>query len=420
MEHDHEVAEPTFDNHFDRLPDEVILHALMYVADARSLAAWSATSGRHQRLALDNLIWRRLYETHFGTSLFEPPLPPHVNWHWMYQAQSRPARPTGIDVGTLFLADGDRVYWGDVVNGLPHGFGLCINGLPPVRDGPPSKPTAAGGRLAYLTQCHWVHGQMHGIAVETATDGTRVERRWNNGTSEDHGTIAYVSGARYRGALASSLPHGHGVLTLPNGSTVERKWHYLDRIEPFANGDTNIAFRKKKGRPHAGIYMWADGTRYEGERDEGGRKHGRGVMIYASGAIYEGAWRIGKRHGRGVMIYDDGDRYEGDWCDDMRGGHGTFTWSSGQVYEGSYQQGWRHGPGVVQCANGDTFDRFYHEGKRRGRGTVSFVDGSRLSSLCDDWTHTNDAVVTHRAGDGPCRPSSPCRACAALSDARLK
>ena len=44
-------------------------------------------------------------------------------------------------------------------------------------------------------------------------------------------------------------------------------------------------------------------------------------------------------HGKGVMIWSDGRVYEGDFQDDKRHGHGVYTWKDGRKYVG----GWKNG-----------------------------------------------------------------------------
>ncbi|AJF97413.1 Morn repeat protein [Pandoravirus inopinatum] len=203
MDCEHKILQLGDDAPFDRLPDEVLLRVLMAIGDVASLRAWSLTSRRHHQLALDDLLWRYLCETHFGPSPFEPPLPPHVNWRWIYQAQSRPARPTGTDVGAVRVQGSNaRIYWGDVVDGQPHGFGVCIYGLCLIHDDGLSRkridiaqPTPMPMTSVDRTQCEWVHGKMHGTAVETNPSGTKIKRLWENDVRACHGTIVYVSGA---------------------------------------------------------------------------------------------------------------------------------------------------------------------------------------------------------------------------------
>ncbi|AJF97416.1 Morn repeat protein [Pandoravirus inopinatum] len=425
MECAHEIRQLDSDALFDRLPDEVVLCVLTEL-DPKSLRAWSLTSRRHQQLALDDSIWSHLCDAHFGPSLFEPPLPPHVTWRWVYQAQSRSARSAGADVGAVWVEINGtcRVFWGDVVDGQPHGFGLCVKDLDLTEDdGPARKKKKLGLAQETPTTCiaariqgDWVQGRLDGATVEIRADGLKVERRWNQGESETHGALTYRSGAQYQGGLGwCGDPHGRGTLTLRGGATIEREWHRLDSITVRPNGNVCVHFFRSRQLPRTGIYMWPDGKRYDGEFNKYGQKHGHGIIVCANRTIYQGTWRNDKQHGHGIMSHSDGDRYEGDWAGGMRDGHGTYTWTSGQVYEGHYSQDRRHGPGIIKHANGDVYDGTYHDGRRRGRGTMSFVDGSRLSAIWDDMTYTDARIIFHRAGNDPCSSAGPCSACVALS-----
>ena len=63
-----------------------------------------------------------------------------------------------------------------------------------------------------------------------------------------------------------------------------------------------------------------------------GRLHGKGVMTYPDGRLYEGDFKNNQRNGFGVMIYQDGgkysegSRYEGGWRDDKRHGKGVMIY----------------------------------------------------------------------------------------------
>jgi len=83
------------------------------------------------------------------------------------------------------------------------------------------------------------------------------------------GSISWVGG-KYRGDLKDNMPHGQGVLFLPNG------------------------------------------TRYEGEWI-GGKPHGKGRIEFPDGAVYEGELYRGKRHGYGKFFKPDGSVVTGLW-----------------------------------------------------------------------------------------------------------
>lgn len=44
-----------------------------------------------------------------------------------------------------------------------------------------------------------------------------------------------------------------------------------------------------------------------------GRRHGYGMLHYATGALYEGQWCEELKHGRGVFAFENGSIWEGEW-----------------------------------------------------------------------------------------------------------
>ncbi|AVK75186.1 Morn repeat domain containing protein [Pandoravirus quercus] len=400
MEHEHEIRQPDSDAPFDRLPDEVVIHVLRET-DPKSAGAWSLTSRRHQQMALDDSIWRYWCETHFGPSLFESPLPPHVTWRWIYQAQCRLACSTGADVGAAVIEGGRKVYWGDTVDGQPHGFGLSVDQTSQVCDGHIRARLATGGRanntsLPGRFQGQWTRGAMHGPGLTIDRDGTRVESHWDSGVRRDHVVITYADGNRYEGKAIACMPHGKGTKTLANGEQHQGAWEWGvphgEGTTRWPNGDLCVG-RWYSGKLHAGAYIWPDGQRYDGEFTDG-RLHGRGSCTYVDGSHYDGEWVRGEKHGHGVMTYAGGHKYEGTWAHNQRDGHGIYTWTDGGVYEGHY------------CRN-----------RRQGRGTRTYADGSFIAGVWDDAACAKDPVVGHRTGDAPCSLHSLCLACIALPQA---
>jgi hypothetical protein len=44
-----------------------------------------------------------------------------------------------------------------------------------------------------------------------------------------------------------------------------------------------------------------------------GKRHGKGIMKYLSGRIYEGMWGFDLREGHGYEVYSNGNVYHGDF-----------------------------------------------------------------------------------------------------------
>ena len=62
-------------------------------------------------------------------------------------------------------------------------------------------------------------------------------------------------------------------------------------------------------------YPW--GSRYEGEVNQDGEWHGKGVYSLPNGVRYVGEFRNHNRHGHGTCTYSDGLVQSGKWDDGL-------------------------------------------------------------------------------------------------------
>ena len=76
---------------------------------------------------------------------------------------------------------------------------------------------------------------------------------------------------------------------------------------------------------------------YEGETDEEGRPHGKGIKYFSDGRRYEGEWAHGVREGYGIEYAEDGTKfYEGNWSNNKCYGNGVLISWQGVRYEGFF------------------------------------------------------------------------------------
>jgi len=121
---------------------------------------------------------------------------------------------------------------------------------------------------------------------------------------------------------------------------------------------------------------------YDGERNEGGERHGQGKATLPNGDTYEGYYQSGKRHGHGVYKFKNTARYVGEYARNKKHGQGTFIYPDGSKYEGMWVEDLRSGYGVYYYINGDRYEGDWKDHLRHGQGTYFFAEtGSKYLGL---------------------------------------
>ena len=71
--------------------------------------------------------------------------------------------------------------------------------------------------------------------------------------------------------------------------------------------------------------------KYEGEQNQDGKYHGKGIITFADGRQWEGEFKDGGPYnGDGIYIWPDSSKYEGEIIDGFYQGGGTFTYPNGK------------------------------------------------------------------------------------------
>jgi hypothetical protein len=124
-------------------------------------------------------------------------------------------------------------------------------------------------------------------------------------------------------------------------------------------------------RRQEGQHPWSE---YDGEWDDEGRLHGRGVLRLCNGTTYRGSFERGLPSGVAVVAYADGSSYVGEFRNGMRSGRGRWASAGGVAFfEGAWQNGVRHGYGrewdaLAGQGAGRGFEGRFEAGLRHGRG----------------------------------------------------
>ena len=192
------------------------------------------------------------------------------------------------------------------------------------------------------------------------------------------------------------------------------------------------------------IYLWPDGTLYDGGWQDNKRNgegtltlpagikyvgafkddlfNGQGTITYADGTTYTGAWRDSRRNGQGKTTRSDGTTYDGAWADNMRNGQGTGTYADGTTYTGAWKDGKRFGQGKQTSPNGNIYtgawlddkqhgqgqlaysqrENYYGEFERgyfNGNGTLTFANGTQWIGTFQTNDATTETIITLNGGE---------------------
>ncbi|NXH93740.1 R10B2 protein, partial [Pachycephala philippinensis] len=193
--------------------------------------------------------------------------------------------------GVYTWSDGS-VYEGSIKDGLRHGYGFFKSGTRPV---------------SYLGD--WRNGKRHGKGViyYDKEHTSWYSGEWVNNVREGEGFRRYKSGNTYEGQWKKNLRHGHGKMVW-----VTANQEYSGQWEcGMQHGfGTHTWFLK---RMHTSQYPLRN--EYIGDFVKGAR-HGHGMFIYSSGAMYSGEWVCDKKHGEGEFVSTNGQVLRGEFRDD--------------------------------------------------------------------------------------------------------
>ena len=125
----------------------------------------------------------------------------------------------------------------------------------------------------------------------------------------------------------------------------------------FPNGTYDGEWREGK-RHGLGVMRYADGDCYEGTYEgdfEAGDVSGKGKFVWANGDSYEGEYSQGRKHGRGLIVYAVGGEPSIPGLD--------YSWNAGDKMDCGFKTDVRHGTCTYTFFNGETFNCWWASGR---------------------------------------------------------
>jgi len=151
-----------------------------------------------------------------------------------------------------------------------------------------------------------------------------------------------------------------------------------------------------------GMFTWKagsfKGSKYTGEFDKG-KLHGKGIMFYNNGRVYEGDFISNAPDGAGIETYDNGDRYVGKFSKGFKNGRGVYYYKFGDKYEGNFAENKPNGIGTLTMAKGAKYVGSFHHGKCNGKGEYKYENGDVYTGDWVDSVKHGQGVYKYSNGD---------------------
>lgn len=385
---------------FADMPDEIVLRIAHLLGRAPDIARLGSTCSHYDRILRDEHLWKSLCLAWFGPPLHEGFLDAGKSWRWLYRAQGSNARLAGADVGALMTLG--RIYWGDTLDGLPHGYGLSIALPTKHRDGRALTRRRHDSDLDDTAPRHdgyWVGGRASGYGVRTYRNGSRYRGMWRNDLHHGYGKRADKQGWVYVGQWHDGHPHGEGpcdtAVDNNNNNTSQPCGIHYGRSDLYSfmaghddGGDASLFSSPYPAAPAARCRLW-NRSGCDAAARQNSLPYG-GTLFLPDGVIYMRA-----RDGdliRGEVTWPDGRRFEGRWTSwhvfREITAEGVMTYPDGRVCKGAFWDGRLRGPAVVTYPDGARVEATWYGGYAHGQASVSWPDGRRyVGSWGNDSCH---------------------------------
>jgi len=175
----------------------------------------------------------------------------------------------------------------------------------------------------------------HGFGILSNTLGGVYWGNWNKGVGDGIGVYSTSNGFRYEGYFYKDKQHSYGI-EIENGDSLE------------GIGDV---FNKYEGEYYAGVKSGIGIINnkdyiFSGEFDDN-NINGIGEINFSSNnKKYIGEWRNNKMHGIGILVWENGNCHEGIFMNNVREGFGIFS-TEHNIFIGNWKNSKIEGDGII-------------------------------------------------------------------------
>ncbi|NUO01681.1 MAG: hypothetical protein HUU01_13830, partial [Saprospiraceae bacterium] len=178
--------------------------------------------------------------------------------------------------------------------------------------------------MIHLAKAQCLSGNcQNGNGVFLLASGDRYIGQFRDGKIQGTGSCFYTDGSRYQGEWEEGLPNGKGTRVARDGSRQEGEWRKGKFVRTL---QMELIQKGITDKSQTGCIS-------------GDCTNGKGIHVYASGAVYIGDFLNGEIHGIGVCYYPDGSKYQGEWVHRYPEGRGTKTYADKTTRTGAWKKG---------------------------------------------------------------------------------
>jgi hypothetical protein len=293
--------------------------------------------------------------------------------------------------GVMTIVELDNIYSGCWESDCKHGYGIESYGKESVYEGN-FRFNIWKGKGNFKTN----------VGVEL--EGTCDEFEGEFDGDFRFGLVKFANGDCYFGEYKDGKLHGEGSLIkrkdgnekvykgiFKEGLLISGKIFLTDKN--IFDGEWNFDLEL-----YNGIFSYDNGEKYIGEMNIDLKKHGKGMMMFKNGYVYDGEWKNDVQHGKGIyktvntydgnfengefcsgfVMFKSGDTYDGMCKNDKFHGRGIYTIKKNdnnnfdQIFDGEFVNGFQNGYGTAKFSNNTSYEGMFKNGLYNGYGTLNY------------------------------------------------
>ena len=191
----------------------------------------------------------------------------------------------------------------------------------------------------------WKRDKRNGFGIMNYFDGALFKGIYQN-DQKHTGKYTMPDGSVYEGRFKNDMFNGHGKITYTSGTIIEGEFQ-----------DNELKGRAKLIKKTANGEEIFKGVLIDNDIGT------QGEITYPNGDIYQGSFEDGQKHGYGIYLSANGSKYEGRWEDNFRNGTGKeYVVGEDEFYEGSFINGRRDGFGRLITHDGKVTEAQWSNG----------------------------------------------------------